>query len=34
MDLGLTSDGFGATFLAAIVVSLVSWGLETITGTR
>jgi putative membrane protein len=34
MDLGLTSDGFGATFLAAIVVSLVSWGLETVTGTR
>jgi putative membrane protein len=34
MDLGLTSEGFGATFLAAIVVSLVSWGLETVTGTR
>jgi putative membrane protein len=34
LDLGLTSDGFGATFLAAIVVSLVSWGLETVTGTR
>jgi putative membrane protein len=34
LDLGLTSDGFGATFLGAIVVSLVSWGLETITGTR
>lgn len=24
-DLGLTSDGFGATFLGAIVVSLVAW---------
>jgi putative membrane protein len=34
LDLGLASDGFGATFLAAIVVSLVSWGLETVTGTR
>lgn len=34
LDLGLTSTGFGATFLAAIVVSLVSWGLEALTGTR
>jgi putative membrane protein len=34
LDLGLTSASFGATFLAAIVVSLVSWGLETVTGTR
>jgi putative membrane protein len=34
LDLGLASDGFGATFLGAIVVSLVSWGLETITGAR
>jgi putative membrane protein len=34
LDLGLTSDGFGSTFLGAIVVSLVAWGLETITGTR
>jgi putative membrane protein len=34
LDLGLSSDGFGSTFLAAIVVSLVSWGLETVTGTR
>jgi putative membrane protein len=33
-DLGLTSDGFGSTFLAAVVVSLVVWGLETVTGTR
>jgi putative membrane protein len=34
LDLGLTSDGFGSTFLAAVVVSLVVWGLETVTGTR
>jgi putative membrane protein len=34
LDLGLASDGFGSTFLAAIVVSLVAWGLETLTGTR
>jgi putative membrane protein len=34
LDLGLTSDGFGSTFLGAIVVSLVAWGLETITGAR
>jgi putative membrane protein len=33
-DLGLTSDGFGSTFLGALVVSLVVWGLETVTGTR
>lgn len=32
LDLGLTSDGFGWTFLGAAVVSLVSWGLETLTG--
>lgn len=31
-DLGLTSDGFGWTFLAALIVSLVSWGLETLVG--
>lgn len=30
LDLGLISDGFGWTFLAAIVVSLVSWGLEAL----
>ena len=30
LDLGLTSDGFGWTFLSAIVVSLVSWGLEMV----
>jgi putative membrane protein len=34
LDLGLASDGFGSTFLAAIVVSLVAWGLETLTGVR
>jgi putative membrane protein len=34
LDLGLTSDGFGATFLGAIVISLVAWGLETVTGAR
>lgn len=32
LDLGLTSEGFGTTFLAAIVVSLVSWGLEAVLG--
>jgi putative membrane protein len=32
LDLGLTSDGFGWTFLAALIVSLVSWGLETLVG--
>lgn len=31
-DLGLASDGFGWTFLAALIVSLVSWGLETLVG--
>ena len=30
LDLPLTSDGFGWTFLAALIVSLVSWGLETL----
>lgn len=34
MDLGLTSTGFGATLLGAFVISIVSWGLETLTGTR
>lgn len=33
-ELGLTSDGFGATFIGALVVSLVVWGLETVTGVR
>ncbi|MCC5947461.1 MAG: phage holin family protein [Nitriliruptoraceae bacterium] len=32
LDLGLVSDGFGWTFLAAIIMSLVSWGLETLLG--
>jgi putative membrane protein len=34
LDLGLTSDGFGWTFLGALIVSLVSWGLESILGKR
>jgi putative membrane protein len=34
LDLGLESAGFGWTFLGALVVSLVSWGLEAVTGTR
>jgi putative membrane protein len=34
LGLGLESDGFGWTFLGAIVVWLVSWGLETVMGTR
>jgi putative membrane protein len=34
LDLGLTSDGFGWTFLAAIVVGLVSWALESVLGRR
>jgi putative membrane protein len=34
LELGLTSEGFGATFLGALVVSLVVWGLESVTGTR
>jgi putative membrane protein len=32
LDLGLTTTGFGATFLGALGVSIVSWGLETVTG--
>lgn len=34
LGLGIESDGFGWTFLGALVVSLVAWGLETIMGTR
>lgn len=34
LELGLTSDGFGSTFLGALVVSLVVWGLETVTGVK
>lgn len=34
LGLGIESDGFGWTLLAALVVSLVSWAIETITGTR
>ncbi len=33
-DLGLSSQGFGWTLAAAIIVSLVAWGLETVTGQR
>ena len=29
LGLALTSDGFGWTFLAALIVSLVSWALES-----
>lgn len=32
LDLGLTSTGFGATFLGAVVVSIVTWAGEAITG--
>ncbi|MEX0869549.1 MAG: phage holin family protein [Nitriliruptoraceae bacterium] len=31
---GITSDGFGWTLAAAVIVSLVSWGLEMLTGRR
>lgn len=34
LELGLSSESFGATFLGALVVSLVVWALETVTGTR
>lgn len=34
LELGLDSTGFGATILGALVVSIVSWGLETLSGTR
>jgi putative membrane protein len=34
LGLGIESAGFGWTFLAALIVSLVSWGLETVLGTR
>jgi putative membrane protein len=34
LELGLTSDGFTATFLGALVVSLVVWALESVTGRR
>jgi putative membrane protein len=30
LDLGLTSDGFGWTLLGALVISIVSWGLEAL----
>lgn len=31
-DLGLTSTGFGATFVGAIVISIASWVGEMVTG--
>jgi putative membrane protein len=34
LSLGLTSDSFGATLLAALVVSAASFALETLTRTR
>lgn len=33
-DLGLTSDGFSATLLAAVVVSVVSWLANGLVGKR
>lgn len=32
LDLGITSEGFGWTFLAAVIVSIVSWGIEALFG--
>jgi putative membrane protein len=34
LGLGLSSDGFGSTFLGALVVWIVSWGLEAVLGQR
>jgi putative membrane protein len=34
LGLALSSDGFGWTFLAALIVSLVSWALESFLGKR
>lgn len=34
LGIEFTSDHFGWTFLGAIVVSVVSWGLETLLGQR
>jgi len=34
LGLALSSDGFGWTFLAALIVSLVSWALESFLGQR
>ncbi len=34
LGLGISSDGFGWTLAAAIIVSLVSWGLEMLTRQR
>lgn len=32
IDMGLTSTGFGATFLGAVVISIASWIGEVVTG--
>lgn len=32
LGLGLETDGFGWTFLASLIVALVSWGLEAVLG--
>ncbi len=32
LDLGLTSTGFGATFLGALVITIVSWAAEAVLG--
>ncbi len=32
LDMGLTSTGFGATFLGAVVISIASWIGEVVTG--
>jgi putative membrane protein len=34
VGLEFTSDGFGWTLLGALVISLVSWGLESVGGRR
>lgn len=31
LDLGLTSTGFGATFVGAIVIAIVTWGGEVVS---
>ncbi len=34
LGIDFTSDGFGWTMLGAVVISLVSWGLEALLGPR
>ena len=34
LDLGLTSTGFGATFIGALIVTAVSWAGELVLGTE